>query len=122
MLLHRVEVECRKVALIVNAKKNEIMKYNIGSSEVKTLDGTVLSTVEDFKYLGSHIGDIEKDIKIRKALAWQALHSLKNIWKSIIKRSLFIVTVETIVLYGCETLTLTTKEENRLDGCYAKML
>jgi hypothetical protein len=46
-------------------------------SQVKTLDGTVLSTVEDFKYLESHLEDTEKDIEVRKALAWQALHSLE---------------------------------------------
>jgi hypothetical protein len=50
MLLHRVEVECRKVGLRLNSKKiTDILKYIIGSSEVKSLDGTVLSTVEDFK-------------------------------------------------------------------------
>jgi hypothetical protein len=125
-LLHRVEVECRKIGLRLNAKKTEIMSYNTGAPKIKTLDETVLTTVEDFKYLGSHLRDTKDDIKVRKALAWQALHSMKRIWKSSlnqeIKRRLFIVTVETVLLYGCEAWTLTTREENRLDGSYTRML
>ena len=38
--------------------------------EVKTLEGSVLSLADDFKYLGSYIVSTEKDIEIRKALAW----------------------------------------------------
>jgi hypothetical protein len=44
-------------------------------------------------YLGFYIGPTEKDINVRKALAWRALHSLKSVWKSSmnndLKRRLF---------------------------------
>ena len=49
---------------------------------------TILSTLieeteeQDFKYLGSWVCLKERDINVRKALAWQALNELKNIWKS----------------------------------------
>ena len=82
-------------------------------------------------HLGSYIGSTENDIRVRKALSWQALHSLKKVWKSSmnkeLKKSLFLATVEATLLhvYGCEARTLhalTTKEQNSLDGCYTRML
>ena len=68
----------------------------------------------------------EKDIKNRKPQAWRALNNLRKIWKSNISNSLktriFDVTVETILLYGCEAWTLTTALSKSLDGCYTRML
>ena len=100
-LLHRVERACGNVGLRLNAKKTTVLK---------TLDGLSLALTEDFKYLGSYIGTTKRDIKVRKSLAWQALHSLKKVWKSSVtrdlKQSLFLATVEAILLYGCESWTL----------------
>jgi len=39
-----------------------------------------------------------------------------------LKKKLFVTTVEAILLYGCETQTLFTTDEARLDGCYTRML
>ena len=64
--------------------------------------------------------------RIRKAKAWAACHKLKKMWKSDLKRSLkirlFVSTVESILLYGAETWTLTERLEKQLDGCYTRML
>ncbi len=92
--------------------------------ELKTLDGSALALTDDFKYLGSYIGSTENDIRVRKALAWRALHSLKKVWKSSMSKALkrvFLAAVEPYS-YGCEARTLTTKEQNSLDGCYTRML
>ena len=43
---------------------------------LKTAMGQMLQVEEDLKYLGSWINSSEKDIKVRKALAWNALHSM----------------------------------------------
>ena len=68
----------------------------------------------------------EKDFKVRKALAWSACHKLRKIWNSTLSRTikarLFIATVESVLLYGCETWTLTRILEKQLDGCYTRML
>ena len=108
-LLHRVGGESRKVGLRLNVKKTEVMVFNIDQVEVKTLDRSVLALTEDFKYLGSYIGSTEKDIKVRKALACRALHSLKKVCKSPmsheLRRSLFLAIVEAKLLYGCEAWT-----------------
>ena len=40
-----------------------------------------------------------------------------------LKKKLFVTTtVEAILLYGCETWTLSARDESRLDGCYTRML
>ena len=39
-----------------------------------------------------------------------------------LKRNLFRTTVEAILLYGCESWTLMTKDESRLDDSYTRIL
>ena len=72
--------------------------------------------VSDFKYLGGWIDNSKQDIKTRKALAWTALNSMKSIWTSNLPRngkvSFFLATVESVLLYGCESGTLTKEMEN----------
>ena len=38
------------------------------------------------------------------------------------KERLFLATVESVLLYGCETWTIDKTLSKRLDGCYTKML
>ena len=67
-----------------------------------------------------------KDVKVRKAKSWKALNDMSKIWTSDISRSVklrfFYATVESVLLYGCETWTLTPPMEKSLDGCYTRML
>ena len=39
-----------------------------------------------------------------------------------LKRKLFVTTVESILLYGCEAWKLTSAMETSLDGTYTRML
>ena len=68
----------------------------------------------------------EKDINVRKALAWKACHNLRKIWTSKIRKNIktrfFVATVEAILLYGAEAWTLTKSLTKQLDGCYTRML
>ena len=68
----------------------------------------------------------EQDIKVRKALAWDAYYKLNRVWSSPLERNikvrLFLATVESVLLYGSNTLTLTKKLEQQLDGTYMRML
>jgi len=126
-LLSCVEAECSKVGLGLNAKKTEVMTYNIpGHNPLKSRSGSMLKEVDDFKYLGSWMESTEADIKRRKALAWGAMNNMTSIWKSHMSRQvklrLFMATVESILLYGCEAWTLTKALEKSLDGCYTRML
>ena len=83
-LLTRVEKECAKVGLALNAKKTEVITFGQPPNHppLVTIGGSPLKEVEDFKYLGSWVNTSEKDIKIRKALAWTALDGMKVIWSS----------------------------------------
>ena len=127
-LLTRVELECAKVGLMLNAKKTEVMTYNIPQDHPRliTTEGTVLKEVNDFKYLGAWVGSTEKDLNVRKALAWRALNGMTSVWKSNLPRhikiSFFSATVESVLLYGCECWTLTKALQKSLDGCYTRML
>ena len=80
---------------------------------------------EDFKYLGSWIDSTERDIKIRKAQAWQALNRMRNIWESRMSRGLkirfFLASIESILLYGCESWT-TPQMESSLNGTHTCIL
>ena len=93
---------------------------------IKTSTGTILEVVKDFKYLGSWTQSSLQNIKTRNALAWKACNKLTKIWKSNLPRSakvkLFQATVESILLYGSETWTVTTKVRKMLDGCYTRLL
>ncbi|KAJ4943497.1 hypothetical protein JOQ06_005997 [Pogonophryne albipinna] len=64
-LLNRVESECAKVGLRLNAKKTEVITYNILPEHppLITTEGTVLKEVKDFKYLGSWVNSTEQDLK-----------------------------------------------------------
>ncbi len=55
-----------------------------------------------------------------------ALTGLNPIWKSklpdTIKRDFFRATVESVLVYGSSTWTLTKKLEKKLDGTYTRMI
>ena len=116
----------------MNGKKTKSMFLNSVFEIITTAEGNSVKQAltedtkeQDFKYLGSW-SEKERDINVRKALAWRALHKLKPIWKSSLhndfKMLLFRATVEAILLYGCGTWSLTKQEEKSLDGTYTRML
>ena len=126
-LLQLVENEAAKVGLHVNGPKTELMSFNQDMLlSIKTICGHIIKEVENFKYLGGRMKSTEDDIKVRKALAWSACHKLSKVWTSSLKRPikvrLFIATVESVLLYNCNTWTLTKQMEKSLNGMYTRML
>ena len=123
--LHSLEYAAANIGLHVNATKTEFICYN-QQGEINTVSGEPLKSVNSFNYLGSNISSSAKDVEIRIAKAWIALDSLKAIWKSTLtndmKRSFFQATVESVLLYGSTTWTLTKTLEAKLDGTYTRML
>ena len=59
-------------------------------------------------------------------IAWKAATRMVKIWKSNLSRkckiNIFTSTVESVLLYGAETWSLTVALNKRLDGCYTKLL
>ena len=78
--------------------------------------------VEEFKYLGTTLtneNSIQKEIKSRLKLGNACYHSVQKLLAySLLSKNLKIKIYRTIilpvVLYGCETWSLTLKEEHRL--------
>ena len=124
-LLAAVELQCCRVGLELNSKKTKVMAFNSEDSIINARDGTTLEVVEEFKYLGAFIGSTESEIRVRRTLAWKALHGMRRVWRAglsdDIKRRLFVATVESVLLYGAETWTLTANQERALDGVYTRI-
>ena len=124
-LLHSLERAAAGIGLHVNAHKTEYMCFN-QTGDISTLYGASLKLVDKFIFLGSSVSLTEKDIDTRLTKAWTAIDKLSIIWKSNltdkIKRSLFHAVVESILLYGCTTWTLTKRLEKKIDGNYTRVL
>ena len=126
-LLHSVENAASMVGLHLNTTKTELLTINIpGLETIKSTAGKDLKRVDSFKYLGSYIPDSFQDFKVRKAMAWDACNKLERVWTSTIDRNLkirlFRACVESVLLYGSETWTISAKMKARIDGCYTHLL
>ena len=122
-----LEHEAAQVGLHCNAKKKELQAYNQEQPvNINARDGTPIKVVPNFKYLGAWTESTEKDFAVRKALAWSACHKLRKIWSSLLPRKLklrsFVATVESVLLYGSEALTITKTLQKQYDGCYTRIL
>ena len=128
-LLLSLEHAASEVGLHLNEDKTKFIGLNLQEDDVQDIraaSGKEIKRVEDFVYLGSRIMKSEKDFEVRKAKAWGACHKLKTIWKSGMRRDLkirlFVATVESILLYGSETWTISQSLATRINGCYSRML
>ena len=106
-ILHQLENNAKNVGLICNADKTELQAFNQDQQvNIRTLEGEPIKVVPNFKYLGAWTESTQKDINVRKALAWSACHKLKKIWKSKLPRKLkirlFLATVESVFLYTAD--------------------
>jgi hypothetical protein len=78
--------------------------------------------VEEFKYLGKILtnqNSIQEEIKNRLKLGNAYYHSVQNLLSSSslsknLKMKIYRTIILPIILYGCETWTLTLREEHRL--------
>ena len=94
---------------------------NAGRSHSLKTDNSIES-VEDFKYLGTTLtnqNSIQEEIKCRLKLGNACYYSVQNLLSSsLLSKNLKIKIYRTIilpvVLYGCETWSLTLREERRL--------
>ena len=109
----------------MSEKETKVMG-DVAPDPILAKGGIALEEHEDFKYLGSRVNSSERDIKARKTLVWKVLKSMKRVRKSSVsnemKTRLFIATVGSVLLYGCESWTFTSALERSLGGCYTRML
>ena len=86
------------------------------------IDNGSSKRVEEFKYLGANLtnqNSIQEEIKSRLKLGNACYHSVQNLLSSsLLSKSLKIKIhrniILPVVLYGCETWSLTLREEHRL--------
>ena len=115
-LLMKVKVESEKVDLKLNIQKTKIMASGpITSWEI---DGETVETVSDFIFWGSKItadGDCSHEMKRRLLLGRKVMTNLDSILKSrdiTLPTSVRLVKaiVFPVVIYGCESWTVTSAE------------
>ena len=121
-LLMKVKEESEKVGLKLSIQKTKIMASGpISSWQV---DGETVETVSDFILGGSKItvdGDCSHEIKRRLLLGRKVMTNLDSILKSRditlpTKVHLFKAMVFPVVMYGCESWTITKAESRRIDA------
>ena len=112
--LDSLEHAANSIGLHLNEDITKYMGINIKDDDKQNITAAIgesIKKVQDFVYLGSRTSNTEKDFIVRKAEAWAACHQMKKIWKSDMCRDLkirlFVVTVESILLYGVEAWTIS---------------
>ena len=94
-------------------------------SHIHALNGDEIEKVDDFLYLGGYTNS-SREINTRIKKPWNALNSSEKIWNSHIttetKVRIFKSTVESILLYGCESWVRNSAAVKKVDGTYTRML
>ena len=113
------------IGLHVNADKTEYICFQ-QTGFISTQDGSSLKLVNKFTYLGSSVSSTENDIDTRLTKAWTAIENLSIIWKpdrtDEMKRSFIQAALVSTMLHGCDTWTLTNRQEKKLNGNYTRIL
>jgi hypothetical protein len=116
----------KKIGLEVNAEKTKYMvmsrNHNAGQNHNIKIDNKSFEGVEEFKYLGTTLANrnsIHEEIKSRLKSGNACYHSVQNLLSSrLLSKNTKIRVHRTIilpvVLYGCETWSLTLREEQIL--------
>jgi hypothetical protein len=92
---------------------------NAGRSHNIKTDNKPYESVEEFKYLGTNLSNqnsIQEEVKSRLKLGNACYHSVRNLLStSLIYRNINIkihrTSILSVVFYGCETWSLTLREE-----------
>ena len=122
------------LGLRIHPGKSKVLKVKSTSKEPVIVNDKPLEEVENFTYLGSIMNDrggTTADIKARTGKARVAFNSLKKVWKdrtisNKTKVRLFNSNVKSVLLYGCETWSLTQtllkKLQSFVNTCLRRIL
>ena len=130
--LRKVKEESEKVGLKLNIQKTKILVY--GPITSWQIDGETMETVRDFILGGSKITvdvNCSHEIKRHLLLRRKAMTNLVSILKSrdiTLPKKVYLVKamVFPVVMYGCESWTITKAEHQRIDAfelwCWRRLL
>jgi hypothetical protein len=119
-------IASKEIGLEVNAEKIKYMvmsrNQNAGHNHNIKIDNKSFERVNKFKYLGATLmnrNSIHEEIKSRLKSGNACYHSVQNLLSSrLLSKNTKITVYRTITLpvvfYGCETWSLTLREEQRL--------
>jgi len=114
-------VATKEIGLEVNADKTKYMimsrDQNAGRSHSMKIDNSSIEMVEEFKYLGTTLtnkNSIQDEIKSRLKVGNAYYYSVQNLLSSsllskMLKIKIYRTIILRVVLYWCETWSLTLK-------------
>lgn len=115
------------VGLRINYKKTVVMHFGDIDPHIslRLSTGESVQAVRDFAYLGVKVGDVRSVVIERRQRAWAAARVLRPIFFSSasdnIKLRLFRAAVESIFVYGLESLPLTNTMKDQLNANYRQL-
>jgi hypothetical protein len=127
-MLDAVIRETKMAGLSINVAKTKYMVRGdlAATSGTITVEGAPIERVDDFKYLGSYVGSVSRDIDERCKAASRAYGRLMPVWKAPLqlqtKLRVFKTMVEPVLFYACETWPLTVAREKRLTSHWFKLI
>jgi hypothetical protein len=116
----------KEIGLDVNGDKTKYMVMsrdrNAGRDDSVKTDNSSIERVEEFIYLGTMLTDqnsVQEEIRSRLKLGNACYYSVQNLLSSRLlsknfKIKIYRTIIFPVVLYGCETWSLTLREECRL--------
>jgi len=116
----------REIGLEVNADKTKYMvmsrDQNAGRIHIVRIDNSIFERVEEFKNLGTTLtnqNSIAEEIKSRLESGNACYHSVQNLLSSRLlskdlKIKIYRTVIFPVVFNGCETWSLTLREERKL--------
>jgi hypothetical protein len=123
-IVEALVVATKEIGLEVNTDKTKYLVMsrdrNSGRGHGVKIDNSAIERVEEFKYLGASVTDqnsIQEEIKSRLKLGNSCYNSGQNhLSSSLLSKNLKIyrIIILPVVLYGCEKLSLTLREDCRL--------
>ena len=131
LLIDKFSHACTEFGLTISIKKTNIMGQHIITPPLITINNEILEVTEQFTYLGSTITsnlslDKEIDTRIGKAAGVMAKLS-KRVWENKCltknaKLKVYQACVLSTLLYGSESWTAYSRQENRLESFHLRCL